>query len=618
MASFGIYNATGTNLGTVQPASATWSHIQGEDGSGSLTAAGDIAAALLAETTIVRVHNGTRDVFAFVPTTKARRQAERSTEVDLSGPGVKWLLHAGQVLQEDRTDCAEAASTRWLGWMSAAFNDTAWTAPVSHGKFYDGPWVNPRPKDWPDPMAEYIWSTLDPAPAGDVYFRKTFTTAAEQDVIIVAAADDEYRLFLDGTEILSTLGGGPFQWKQAQMRPMRLCAGSHTIAIVGRNLDRPGASTNFGWVMATVYPANSSGEPESANQLYKVYTDHSSGGFTLTASYETTGTFDITTVSAADIEAALEALPSIGAGNVTVTGSGTTASPWEITFDGDLASTWVLMTGTNVSLTGGTGFHVDEWVRGSYAEAIVHTDTSWKMLAYPATAPGMTPGHILRVLIEEARARGVGVLDNFTLDFSDALDSAGTAWSSSLSFPVSLPADVHRVAVMLEEMGFACDVTPALALQCWNDRGGDLSAAIVLTAGTANVTNVNAQRDETAVSNVIHYRTGEGWTENIKVTSIATRGRWEAGINLDGFTSAVEADPVVQALVIDLADPPRTTSLEIPSEATYVPYADFNLADIISAPAFGTGGYEATDMRVVSIAGRLEERSIVWSLELTD
>lgn len=56
--------------------------------------------------------------------------------------------------------------------------------------------------------------------------------------------------------------------------------------------------------------------------------------------------------SSSDIQSALEALPTIGTGNVTVTGSG----PFTITFTGDLAATVAMPIATNsAALTGGTG-----------------------------------------------------------------------------------------------------------------------------------------------------------------------------------------------------------------------------------------------------------------------
>lgn len=70
--------------------------------------------------------------------------------------------------------------------------------------------------------------------------------------------------------------------------------------------------------------------------------------FTLTFGGETTDSID-DDATAADVQAALEALSTIGEGNVAVTGTG----PWTVRFQGDLENTNVAqMTATP---TGGTG-----------------------------------------------------------------------------------------------------------------------------------------------------------------------------------------------------------------------------------------------------------------------
>ena len=76
------------------------------------------------------------------------------------------------------------------------------------------------------------------------------------------------------------------------------------------------------------------------------------GTFTLTYSGQTTGTIAYN-ASAATVDAALEALSNIGAGDVAVTGSA--GGPWTVTFGTALASTNVAqMTGSGASLTGAT------------------------------------------------------------------------------------------------------------------------------------------------------------------------------------------------------------------------------------------------------------------------
>lgn len=74
------------------------------------------------------------------------------------------------------------------------------------------------------------------------------------------------------------------------------------------------------------------------------------GTFTLTYSGQTTSALDWDS-TAAEVDAALEALSNIGAGDVSVSGS--TGGPWTITFTSALAAaTQPLLTGSGASLTG--------------------------------------------------------------------------------------------------------------------------------------------------------------------------------------------------------------------------------------------------------------------------
>lgn len=90
---------------------------------------------------------------------------------------------------------------------------------------------------------------------------------------------------------------------------------------------------------------------KQSNEVQKV-TEGGSGltSFTLTYSGQTTDSIDAA-ATAADVQAALEALSNVGAGNVTVAGAD--GGPYTVTFSGSLAGTNIAqMTATP---TGGTG-----------------------------------------------------------------------------------------------------------------------------------------------------------------------------------------------------------------------------------------------------------------------
>ncbi|QDU75429.1 hypothetical protein Pan97_24610 [Bremerella volcania] len=92
----------------------------------------------------------------------------------------------------------------------------------------------------------------------------------------------------------------------------------------------------------------------SANEVQVVALPGNPSGGTFTLSFQGQTTSNLThDESAADVEAALEALSNIGSGNVSVTGDD--GGPWTIVFTGGLASTDVAqITASGANLTGGT------------------------------------------------------------------------------------------------------------------------------------------------------------------------------------------------------------------------------------------------------------------------
>jgi hypothetical protein len=103
----------------------------------------------------------------------------------------------------------------------------------------------------------------------------------------------------------------------------------------------------------------------------------SAGTFTLTYKTQTTSAIAFN-ATAATVQAALVALTSIGAGNVTVTG---TAPTWTVTMAGSLANDGTTMTGTGTGLTGGafsiTGTQLPYMSRRDMALRFVKP-ASWK------------------------------------------------------------------------------------------------------------------------------------------------------------------------------------------------------------------------------------------------
>lgn len=112
----------------------------------------------------------------------------------------------------------------------------------------------------------------------------------------------------------------------------------------------------------------------------------------------------------------------------------------------------------------------------------VQTDNTWKALGYPASVPGLTPGKVLRHLLEEAQARGA--MTGVTLGFTDAVDTAGAAWATTpdIGFPVGL--DGLSVLRQLSESYIDCAMAPgSLRLDAWSHGTRGAAKAVTLTPG---------------------------------------------------------------------------------------------------------------------------------------
>lgn len=92
----------------------------------------------------------------------------------------------------------------------------------------------------------------------------------------------------------------------------------------------------------------------SESQTVTITGTPTDGTFTLTFAGSTTAGIAYNAIASA-VQSALEALDSVGAGNVAVTGGPGPGTPWVVAFQGDLEGVNVPpMTGSAASLTGGT------------------------------------------------------------------------------------------------------------------------------------------------------------------------------------------------------------------------------------------------------------------------
>lgn len=627
-----VYTAAGALAGTLQTArNISW--LDDGTGTGQLTflfdAEREAATDLVQGDRQVRVYD-TRfnaERFAGVVRTQVKTRTDGSrAETAVTCYGLRDLFTTAIVYPGDLTVAGLGAAVRTFGWQSAEYvTDGSWTSPASHGLFSADPFGDGRPQDWPAQSSEYIWQTgsLGTAAAGDCYFRHAFNTTTVQDIVVCASADDEYDLWLDGVLLLSSRGA--YQWNRFQQVALQLPAGDHVVGVRGRNFQRNG-SNSVGWIMAAGVAADAAGQPAQTDETYEVHVGTASGGtFTLTFdAYGPTAAIAYN-ASAATVKAALDAL--VASIDVSVTGTGTSGDPWVIVCDGDdIQGVGHTITGDGSSLTPSDTLSVTNTVDGAWADVVFKSDTTWEMLAYPASAPGMTFGQILNIMIDEAQARGA--LTGLTAGFTDTVDSDGTAWSTMIEFGVPVGSDIEQAIRALEDAGLDLRVRADGTVDAGEDLGADVSDTVALTWGT-NVAGATHTRDGFRVDRLL-IETPEGWSTK-EVASPSDPQR-ELHVQAGAFPTDAAFDTPGDYLLAEYDTQADNGMFTVPAgweidgtdaelydaDGTRIPqpYIDFDVFDLISATDWQR---EQSKQRVLSVSRLVDEDGqIQWTVQTAD
>lgn len=187
--------------------------------------------------------------------------------VTVSGRGVRTLLQLGVVYPE-------------YGLRATTSDDRAFDFSSAEGDWYDSAeWVTPQavtlaadtsfrgtkgPEGWPDPGAEWIWST-DPtadATAGRNWFRGSFTLASPANIAIYGSSDNWMNLRLNGDTIIETDMDDRYAWAETYKFSAYLPAGTHLIAAAVDNYDSNGDNP-AGFLCSVMY-LDASGKPTSS------------------------------------------------------------------------------------------------------------------------------------------------------------------------------------------------------------------------------------------------------------------------------------------------------------------------------------------------------------------
>lgn len=613
MAQLQVYTLGGsTPLGTLTVVSADWLRRANEFGAGRARVAGTIAASLLAEDTYIRVNDGIRDVFAFLPLGKPRSQHGAGTVVDLAGPGVRWIWTRALIYPESESD-DRPVQVRWFGPMSLIYvPDGDWTDPVSFGRHDAFPFGPEKGPGFADRSAELVsYTSSRDLTTEESAHRAEFTLAEDTEVVIQSYGDDYYRTFLDAAP-LDELETQPraHNWKTVQEWRGTLAAGDHVLYFEFGNIVTPNnAGDNPLYIAWSVMRAAGDGSPRASHHAVTVAYSGTSGYWQAFA--DGTATAQIAwDATQSTIEAAFN--DALGDGEVTVAGS---TGSWTITFDGPTTG----YTPHAVSVDGTVaGLSLQTASYGASAEYIAHSDASTgKVLPHGSGMKGLTPHQMWAQVISEEQAKGDTWLDHVQLtDTTATLDSDGNAWPELV---VEVPLDNatgDRLNELLIEAGIKIDMTPDLVMQGWGGiRGTDRSATVAYTVGDG-CRIATADHDASSVLNVLRWISRTGWDEEPDAASIAVHGRAGEVIRLDTY----DDDGVGQftpQLLADLKDPQEPVSIEVPSSHPVVPGDDYDLADVISAPAWATTGLVATDVRVLEIGGRVHGAGHLWTIKGT-
>lgn len=252
---------------------------------------------------------------------------------------------------------------------------------------------------------------------------------------------------------------------------------------------------------------------------------------------------------------------------------------------------------------------------GAWGTVVGRSSSGTKMLAFPATEPGMTPGHILKLLLDEAHTRGT--LLELHYDFTATLDSAGNAWPKEVNLAVTVGARLSEVAQKLIAMKVVTlrldPSSTTLTLQAFASPGVDLSGTVAAELAV-NIGAV-AHDHNGPGDNAVASKGADGrWRETVDAAAVTSYRRREGALALSTAASDGTVDDQVAAYLADRAaasDVIREVRIE---PVNHVPYVDFDKGDTISAPKWdGTDG----DFLVTAIKPSTDASGqLVWDLNL--
>lgn len=225
--------------------------------------------------------------------------------------------------------------------------------------------------------------------------------------------------------------------------------------------------------------------------------------------------------------------------------------------------------------------------------------THWKCHAVSGTRPGWTAAAIFLKVLQEAQAAGVHGVSLLTPDFTHLVDSDGVPWPAledAKAFPVG-QTSVADVVAELEELAFDVRILPDFTVQAFVNQGSDVSASVALVEGV-NLLSMTYQGAPVRATRAL-VRSLEGWYEVTNSAGETAYGKRYIGITSGVSASNAQGARVGTAALESLARPSYTYTATFRAVTGAVPFRDFGVGDLITAPVRG-GGTGA--LRVLSLS----------------
>lgn len=223
--------------------------------------------------------------------------------------------------------------------------------------------------------------------------------------------------------------------------------------------------------------------------------------------------------------------------------------------------------------------------------ADMHVQSSWETIEGQRRWPNATPGHLLKVLLDEAKHNGWGTYVSY--DFTATHDSFGTPWPERQDWAYNLMTPMTQVLQGLSQQGFVEWWTEGTKLRVVvAGTGVDRSDGVVFGGpGFERVPHKTTAQD--VFSNITIRLSGNArWAWLINEGVDLTHGRRWATMTQSDVESVEEATRRAQPVMTEGKAPKQELGYDWTTGWTPVPYmaallpapwSDFNIGDLVTA-----------------------------------